>query len=186
MDHSPYMSQRDALFLVELLTTILPSPVSVLEYGAGWSTAVFPQYADAWQAVEHDPVWEEMLRPYLPENVEMTVTTSLSEYLFGPLNHNRTYSLAFVDGIDRESCLRAVLAYRAAPLVLLHDAHRPSAQIRRFPWHYKICDDFYIAGTGEQIERLRDPRFEMREITEPSYQWDPIHRGMPGFYELSS
>jgi hypothetical protein len=157
----PWMKYLEIEIVEEILRRLAPR--SCLEWGAGYSTLVFPGLippGSSWLAVEHDEEWAAKIdgmntRPnvtvscVLPNHHPWTDEhgdgsyDDLTDYVeypsaFGP------FDFILIDGRARSSCLeRAVDLLTPRGVVVLHDAQRTyyHAALRRYK--RQVCFRFH-------------------------------------------
>lgn len=123
-----WMSVRDADMLERVILRIaaLRSPLRVLEWGAGKSTAYFARTLHEhgvtceWTAIEHDPAWASKVTFGLHESAAVRSVPVGDEYPSAIAS--AAPDIAIVDGRLRRRCLLA--AAPRAGIVVLHDAQR--------------------------------------------------------------
>ena len=128
------ISRNDWLFIHDVLQRYQVK--RVLEFGAGLSSVLMSQYGGVHvTSYETDPVWAKSLKDLNLPNLDVRMWDGKQVQL------TEAYDLAFIDGPangeNREHSTR--IASGAAPLVIQHDARRPS----ELKWEAQ-----YLAGGG--------------------------------------
>jgi predicted O-methyltransferase YrrM len=97
---------------IRALEGLLTADSSVLEFGAGMSTAWFGLRAAQVRSIESDRKWYEIVLRQLASRGLVNVELSLcapADYARLPLKEHRDYDVVVVDGIQRAECLRTAL-----------------------------------------------------------------------------
>jgi len=130
----PYMREDEAQAIIDLL--VQRRVGSVLEYGSGGSTVIFPRVSSTlkrWVSIEHDPKWAARVCKAIAvegcANVDLHLVQvhdgDASRYVDLALRLAERFDLVFVDGIHRVSCLLTAPTFlHRDGAVLLHDASR--------------------------------------------------------------
>ena len=101
-----------------------------LEWGAGYSTIYFPsQHPDLeWIAIEHNPVWRDLLKGRLPINASLRFFPDETGYVFDVFDDGVKLDFISVDGKDewRGYCMLAasILLKPGTGRCFLHDTAR--------------------------------------------------------------
>ena len=139
----PWMKYMEIEIVEDLLARLCPR--SCLEWGAGYSTLLFPELLDreaTWLAVEHDREWAAKIdtmnerpnvsihhvaanrHPWSDADGDGTCS-DLADYVHHP-SAFAPFDFVLVDGRARVGCLEKALELTTATgLVVLHDAQRP-------------------------------------------------------------
>ncbi|MGZ9135683.1 MAG: class I SAM-dependent methyltransferase [Candidatus Deferrimicrobiaceae bacterium] len=138
------MSPRQVRILEDALRDLRRSPVRVLEWGSGASTAHFPAFLErlgiaySWLSVEHDREWFETVSRDVTGNPNIRIVLvepgpgdprsrecPMEEYISFPSAAGGLYDFIFVDGRKRRRCLlEARRLLSPGGVVFLHDARR--------------------------------------------------------------
>ena len=113
---------------VDFLAERLTSGLSVLEFGAGYSTLFFMRRVARVVSLEHDPEWLGWIRSRIGANVTLLATESdTPDSYLAPLERMDDYfDLILVDGIHRTAaCSEAIGRLTPTGVVLLDDSDRP-------------------------------------------------------------
>lgn len=97
--------------------------LSVFEYGAGNSTAFFSARCGSVDSVEHDERWVALTRSKLDANASVAhvALDYDGKYARFPTTKDRKYDVIFVDGRDRNNCMRQSLGCLSSRGVLVLD-----------------------------------------------------------------
>lgn len=108
---------------ISFLTPRIKSDFSVFEYGSGNSTLWWAERVKKVKAVEHDPLWGEIVRGMLPENASLEVfeLEAGGAYSKASLAANEKFDVIVVDGRDRINCAHAAAKALTPRGVLLWD-----------------------------------------------------------------
>jgi hypothetical protein len=138
----PYLKFREIEIFKEILKKM--KPVSILEWGAGFSTIQFPCLLDfpfKWLAIEHNEEWfirlekmnqnpnvEIILKKYnhipLSDQDADESYEEYKDYIEAPDNGIK-YDFIIIDGRARSGCLlKAIKIINDGGIILLHDANR--------------------------------------------------------------
>jgi hypothetical protein len=113
--------------VIELLKERLTRELTVLEFGAGFSTLFLMDRVKRIVTIEHDPAWINRLRPQLQDSVELIPTSrdTPDTYLAFLDRQSELYDLILIDGRHRvESFRRSLDRLTPAGVMLLDDSDR--------------------------------------------------------------
>lgn len=127
---------------IEIMASLFEAqrPKSVLEFGAGHSTRVWPDQMKGllqWVAIEHSVRWFNELQGKVDERVDLRLRKR-RDYYAPLLLEGGWFDFILVDGLYRCACmLVASLLLAPGGIVVLHDAGRPEylASWDVFPYH---------------------------------------------------
>lgn len=138
----PYLKFREMEIFEEILKKL--QPVTILEWGAGFSTLRFPGLLDfpfKWYAIEHNEEWyDQVLSMNRNPNVQIILRKNnnfpytdefgdgtyedFKDYIEVPDDGTR-YDFIIIDGRARNECLlKAIKIINDTGIILLHDANR--------------------------------------------------------------
>ena len=139
------MDNRDIGCIKNELLNFEVDELSVLEWGAGFSTLYFTRFlADhdisfRWDAIEHDPKWyfriheqNELVGLKIhffiepnPADKEAMAIAEMKNYINCPRMIGRKYDVIIVDGRQRNKCLGMAQQFiKEDGVIFLHDAQR--------------------------------------------------------------
>lgn len=96
---------------VHFLEGRVRADMEVFEYGSGNSTLWWADRVAHVAAVESDPHWVELLRPRLPQNVDLRLESAdgAGTYVSSVTGRGRTFDVVVIDGMERNRCAHACL-----------------------------------------------------------------------------
>jgi hypothetical protein len=108
---------------ISFLTPRIKPDFSVFEYGSGNSTLWWAGKVKKVRAVEHDPVWSEIVRGMLPENARLDVFAleAGGAYSKASLAANEKFDVIVIDGRDRINCAHTAVTALTSRGVLVWD-----------------------------------------------------------------
>jgi hypothetical protein len=108
---------------VDFLSQFNYAEKSVFEYGAGASTLFWARRARRVVSVESDPEWVNTLRPELPANCELILSSAVVTEYAGQLASRGQFDVIVVDGTgeSRPACCRAALEHICAGGIIVLD-----------------------------------------------------------------
>lgn len=183
MPRTPWMSVRDC----EIISAILKGmkKPTLVEYGSGWSTVTFQSLVGRLITVETNNEWADMISPFLAKNVTLIRCPSVTymTYTLLPFGEVKPPAdVVFLDGQHRDHIAGYLLEQKFAKVVIMHDGHRESKNIPKYPYSAKIGDDLLLGAWTRPAFMDTIKNIEERKVTDLSYPWDPIHVGDPAFF----
>ncbi|MBU2525741.1 MAG: class I SAM-dependent methyltransferase [Bacteroidetes bacterium] len=187
-DIIPYMKFKEIAIMKDLFAT--RKPLSVLEYGCGYSSLFYPQFLPeqaTWTSIEHDKEWFEGIQPLLPNKGKATIhfvapdakewrrTGTLDEfksYVEKPLSMGK-FDFILVDGMAREACIEtAKKLLNEKGILVVHDANRSwyHDHIRSFP-NWILLEDFRRTSGGLAIASLDENPEKYLNISKHLAEW---------------
>jgi len=175
----PYLKYREYEIFSEIFKNLCP--LTILEWGAGFSTLKFPLFLDPpyrWLSVEHDENWyNQLIILNRNQNVEIILRKpdhfpysdthgdgsydDFINYIEAP-DDGTTYALIIIDGRARNDCLlKAGKIASRNGIIILHDANRERYRtyLDRFPYQALFTDYRRSAGgiwIGSKDRQLTD------------------------------
>jgi len=156
----PMMSFAETIIIEEVLNNL--KPMRCLEWGAGYSTLIFPRFAGQntrWIALEHNPDWALKIK-VLNKNPNVTISyiapnkfpwsdenndgglLDLKDYIDFP-DQFAPFNFILVDGRARKDCLiKAYDLCKEDGIVVLHDAERQYYQqpLRLYQYQFSFSE----------------------------------------------
>jgi len=161
----PWMSAAE----VELIVSTLQYNDTMLEWGSGGSTLLFPKYVSKYYSIEHNKEWADRIVPnvasnvmykHIPQDAERTLPTQRSQFstyieYIDNFNFNKIDKV-LIDGRGRGWCAEYVLPYlHEDSIVFIHDFwQRPNYHIV-LNWY----TEFKSIRSGQSLVALK-PRKE--------------------------
>ena len=189
----PLMRIREILLLEELLANLQPS--KCLEWGSGYSTLYYPQFATPrthWMAIEHNAEWAERISD-LNENPHVKVVSipaqqfpwtdanddgayyDLKDYV-DYAGMSKPYDFILVDGRARIECLKRAYEWISDEgVVVLHDSMRQyyHPPLKIFP-HQKMFEILGQTSQGLWLGSKTEPIEKYLNVVRHNWLWS-IH-----------
>lgn len=128
---------------IDFIKTRLNKDLKVFEYGSGNSTLFFAARVSNVISCEHNKVWIDELKNYIPANCKV-LPADENDYEKAIHKAAGKYDIIFVDAVKRNECIRESLQYLEEDGVLiLDDSERPE---------YKPGKDFLKNEGFKQID----------------------------------
>ena len=112
---------------IDFITPRLNNDMMIFEFGSGNSTLFYSKRVKKVVAVEHNIEWYEKLKSNLPNNVEMIhkKLDSQNNYSNSILGINEKFDIVFIDGEERNECMKiCVAALKENGVIVLDDSER--------------------------------------------------------------
>ncbi len=112
---------------IELLKERLSKDLTLLEFGAGYSTMFFMKRVGRVVSIEHDPVWIARLKPSLDANVTLITANreSADTYCAFLEQSDERFDFILVDGRHRVECFRRAIVHLSdRGVIALDDSDR--------------------------------------------------------------
>ncbi|MEX2283259.1 MAG: class I SAM-dependent methyltransferase, partial [Gemmatimonadota bacterium] len=113
--------------VIELLEERLSRDLTVLEFGAGFSTRFFMKRVGRVVSIEHDPAWVARLREQLDANVTLIPASrdSADTYCAYLETSQERFDFILIDGRHRVECFRRSLDHLTERgMIVLDDSNR--------------------------------------------------------------
>ncbi|MCP3852743.1 MAG: class I SAM-dependent methyltransferase [Gammaproteobacteria bacterium] len=127
----PLMKQREIRLFEDVIDKL--NPMTVLEWGCGFSTLYFPQFINScakWYSVEHNLKWYEVMSSQAADNTDIHFVDPIdnyNQYINFPDTFNTKFDLIIIDGRERKRCLeKAKSLLSDQGVIMVHDANRKS------------------------------------------------------------
>lgn len=103
----------------------LNNSITIFEFGAGNSTYFFAEKVKSVCAVEHNESWYNEIISTSIQNVSLILKTDSVQYAKSVIEAKESYDLIFVDGIERNDCIKfAIKALTEKGMIILDDSER--------------------------------------------------------------
>lgn len=161
--NAPWMSEEE----IGLILSFLEPNHTMLEYGCGGSTVLFPRYVKEYHSIESDPQWANTIRKSMPQNTTMHLVPVIRpedpnqkhavkwEQLYTTLIYkaykpyiekgsqiNKKFDRILIDGRARPQCARYMYDFIDHETILfLHDWHPCRTHYRAVLEKYKIIKE---------------------------------------------
>jgi len=170
----PWMSQQE----IDTILKYLKPNFTMLEWGCGGSTMLFPKYVANYYSIEHNKDWYDKMLQDVPKNVTLNFVAMNSHsspnqrstsyetlekssrskdfynYIHYPSNLNKVFDIVLVDGRARPECAKYITNYITKDsIVFVHDYFpKPRTHYRVLEEKYKIIDSI---KTGQTLAVLQ-------------------------------
>jgi precorrin-6B methylase 2 len=130
----PWITYPAIAFLGPRLT----KSMAIFEYGCGNSTRWLAARVGSVVSCEHEQVWYDEIKPTLPANAALRLRALDGGYAPCVSENGSRYDVIFIDGRNRNDCIRAAVgSLKPGGVIILDNSER----------------DDYAAGIAQLIER---------------------------------